>query len=690
MNKKIKLLALPIIVLLLSSCDFSHYFSLKDDDGESSVVVVESISFEQSSYEVERGNYLDLTVTFNPSTATDKTIIWNSSNTTVASIDSNGRVTANIIGTTTITARSKSNRSATATCSVEVVPAVLPTVEVESVTLNKKNLSLKQYESETLTATVLPSNATDKSLVWTTSDSSVAIVNNGVVAAKGTGNCTITAKSFSNQSITDTCEVNVSENLNGLAPVYSDYSYKDFTDNNYYDLASAPNVGNGKLLVIPVWFKDSSSYIGLLKRENVREDIQKAYFGTSVETGWESVKTFYSKDSFGKVNIDGVVSDWYDCDKYSSEFYSENSNATNELVFAAVEWYKEEYGISTLTDFDQDHDGYLDGVMLIYGAPDYSALSNPSASNLWAYCYWLQDPSVRDVANPGANVYFWASYDFMYSYGNVTNSRVGSRYGSGDQSHCLIDSHTFVHEMGHVFGLADYYDYTGDSDNKFSPAGAFSMQDHNVGAHDAFSRFALGWAKAYVPTETTTITVGAMENSGECILLSPSFSGSAFDEYILLELFTREGINESDAKYGYNYRSPVDCEYGVRVWHVDARLFSGRTYKLVTDPTGNRVISATSNTTYNGQSDANRAINYAGQYEYNQLHLIRNDTSAPYNNKSSLSSAAMFYTGDEFTLEKYATQFFNTNKLNNNKSLGWRVDFTSVSSSGMTLTCTKL
>ena len=50
----------------------------------------------------------------------------------------------------------------------------------------------------------------------------------------------------------------------------------------------------------------------------------------------------------------------------------------------------------------------------------------------------------------------------------------------------------------------------------------------------------------------------------------------------------------------------------------------------------------------------------------------------------------MFYSGDTFTLEKYATQFTESNALNNGKALGWSVTFNSVTASGMNVTCTKL
>lgn len=83
-----------------------------------------------------------------------------------------------------------------------------PDVNVTSISLDKKNLQLEPGEQETLSATVLPENATDKTVVWESSDSGVASVDNGTVTANGSGTATITASS-SDGEITVSCLVTV-------------------------------------------------------------------------------------------------------------------------------------------------------------------------------------------------------------------------------------------------------------------------------------------------------------------------------------------------------------------------------------------------------------------------------------------------------------------------------------------------
>ena len=235
-------------------------------------------------------------------------------------------------------------------------------------------------------------------------------------------------------------------------------TYKDYSKNNLYPIDYCPNQGDINLLIIPVWFTDSSNYIDNSKKEKVRQDIEKAYLGTNEETGWRSVKTYYEELSSNAITITGTVSDWYSV-SYSTSKVGKDQEITDKLVPNAVDWYFTNNPSDSRTNYDSDNNGYIDAVMLIYGAPDYDALGDDSLDNLWAYCYWLQEENENSY--PIANAYFWASYDFMYSSGSfLFSTPAGSKYGSGDTTHCNIDAHTYIHEMGHVFGLEDYYDYS--------------------------------------------------------------------------------------------------------------------------------------------------------------------------------------------------------------------------------------
>ena len=76
--------------------------------------------------------------------------------------------------------------------------------------------------------------------------------------------------------------------VNPIQKTKFDYNYKDYSKHCFLDNDYTPSVGNPKLLVIPVWFTDSEACITENHKEDVRKDIEMAYFGTREETGWHS------------------------------------------------------------------------------------------------------------------------------------------------------------------------------------------------------------------------------------------------------------------------------------------------------------------------------------------------------------------------------------------------------------------
>ena len=163
------------------------------------VVAVTGISLNQGSVSLEVGGSVSLTATVSPSDATDKTVTWSSSNPGVASV-SNGTVNALAEGSATITATAGGK---SAKCEVTVKPKV---VEVTGVTLNKTEISLYIGDSFTLEAAVSPTNATDKTVTWSSSNTGVVTVSGGVVKAVAEGTATVTATAGGKSA---TCTVKV-------------------------------------------------------------------------------------------------------------------------------------------------------------------------------------------------------------------------------------------------------------------------------------------------------------------------------------------------------------------------------------------------------------------------------------------------------------------------------------------------
>ena len=151
---------------------------------------VTSLTLDQTTMEMTVGDDpVTLVATVLPSEFTDKRLTWTSSNPSVAKVDSHGVVTAVSSGTASITARTLDGSSLSASCKVIV------NCLVESVSLDKTTLKLYRGRTSTLTATIIPADATDKSVTWTSIDESVATVDqSGMVTAVGLGTTTIMVK----------------------------------------------------------------------------------------------------------------------------------------------------------------------------------------------------------------------------------------------------------------------------------------------------------------------------------------------------------------------------------------------------------------------------------------------------------------------------------------------------------------
>ncbi len=148
------------------------------------------------------GETSQLTVSFTPANTSVKAVSYESSNDLVATVSSTGLVTGVKAGSTTITVTGHNNIQAT-------IGITVSNISVTSVTLNKTSTSITAGATETLVATVNPNNATNKEIIWSTSDNSVATVDEGVVTAVSAGSATITATSAENADKKATCTVTV-------------------------------------------------------------------------------------------------------------------------------------------------------------------------------------------------------------------------------------------------------------------------------------------------------------------------------------------------------------------------------------------------------------------------------------------------------------------------------------------------
>ena len=278
-------------------------------------VPVTGVSLNKNTLSLTVGGKDTLIATVAPTNASNQKVSWSTSSDKIASVDSNGNVTAVAQGSATITATTEDGKK-TATCSVTVTAS---TVAVTGVKLDKSSATVNVNGTTQLTATVEPSNAANKSVTWKSSNTGVATVDaNGKVTGKAVGEATITVTTADGGK-TATCKVTVSKGsvatitysvavdktltldrsdfYNVCAGVYgSGLDYVKFDKNSskgtlYFDYSTSD--GGAKISTSTAYYYSSSASKPLSKITFV-PDGSSGDTATFTYTGWDSAGKSYN------------------------------------------------------------------------------------------------------------------------------------------------------------------------------------------------------------------------------------------------------------------------------------------------------------------------------------------------------------------------------------------------------------
>jgi len=677
MKKLNKIIFVALAVIGLASCGSTPAgTSSKTPTTTSQASDVTAIKVNSDKQTIYVGDTVNFTYELTPSTS--KSVpTWKSSNSSIMSITQNGVATALKEGSTTISAEIGKVKG-------KYTVIVNKYVEQTGITVAKDNVSIgKDYGFSYIDAKILPEDATNKEVSYSVSGDDVVTIDNknGIIRAKNTtGTATVKVSSVHNPSLFKNVTVNVTdttfygnETYKVTSDITSSFTLQDVKQSMSLDAMPVDKCDDIDLLVILADFTDypwdNESGTKMLN------DVNTMFNGLSAEdptTGvWESVASFYNKSSYGKLNLNFHVSNTI----YHTGRAAKDQTSGNGLSAVIAKEAFTEYKTNNKTDgkeFDKDGNGIIDGVYIIYSAPDYQ--KNPDLNNqlFWAYVSWTG--ASANIEQPVINHYMWASYDFIYESGKNK-----------------IDAHTFIHETGHMMGADDYYNY--NTSSKQMPMGGIDMMDMNIGDHNTWTKMEYGWVKPIYVNGNARVTIKSSQVQGDCIIINDSWNGTPFDEMIVLELSTPTGLNWKDATYNLTSGRPkVYTAPGVKMMHVDARLMSGLSSS---SPYYDHPKTSKMSTPHDigaANTDSNKDLRNYTKELYYQIGVIQKgkeatmQTQGAYGDKSDL-----FVTGDYFRMDDYNDFFYHDEpKFNNGAKLGYEIYFESVTQEEATIVIQKI
>ena len=501
------------------------------------------------------------------------------------------------------------------------------------------------------------------------------------------------------------------------------YSYNDLSGILLNNENVCPSIGNVNLLVIPVHIPGDNTYYN----EEVRKDIEEVFFGDSYDSesqlGFSSLTEYFYESSYGQLNFQGKVTNWFNLEEYTNiQFPSEitegnDGTIVTEILEKAVDW-AESFENIDLSQYDNNKDGSIDGVWLVYDHLDWKTEyeikknSDPTYAGaglntaFWNFTGW-DWLTVPNTNKPTTSAFSWASVSMMYTSYCERNTLGAPRLNN--LSSIPLDSHVFIHETGHLMGLDDYY----ASDNDlYHPVGKSTMMDQNVCDLDSYSKMLLGWVTPYVVYGTSEILIPTATSSKHGVIVIPTnheeiselveqaniqgttknfvYEFNPFSEYIMIDLYSPDGLNEQDTfgKTIYGKDKGIETT-GVRIYHVDSRIFK---CTIVDTINGSLITYDSNNYTWDGtdlegneavlmpisnQKIENSSFQLPEEFDnFDQIRLLEATQTNTFSNNGVASSSTLFTTKTkDFDISLFGYQFFNSNyQFNSGEEIPFKIN----------------
>jgi len=285
--------------------------------------------------------------------------------------------------------------------------------------------------------------------------------------------------------------------------------------------------GIKKVFVLLIDFSDYPA-------SNSPASIQGKLFGAG-ESGYpyESLNAFYSRSSYGQLDIQGSTLGWYR-PAYPRSGVVMNSNGRDNLVREALLYFDGQG--HDFSQYDNDHDGRVDYFLVLWTGPNGE----------WASFWWGYFTSFSKSLILDGKQFYGTGYSWQWE----------SRPYPG-----TFRPSTAIHETGHALGLPDLYDYDAET-GPDGGIGGIDVMDGVWGDHNGFSKMLLGWLTPRVcGSDTHTEYLRPAGGSPDAAIFFPKFSlGDPFTEFFMVQ---------NRSRVGNDINLPTD---GLLIFHIDATL----------------------------------------------------------------------------------------------------------------------